>query len=33
MNANSDEITFTKFNCKLKFGKSGCIAYPADRRD
>jgi hypothetical protein len=29
MNANSDEITYTKFNCKLKFGKSGNIAYPA----
>jgi hypothetical protein len=32
MNYNADEISYTNFDCKLKFGKNGCGVYTGDRR-
>ncbi len=32
MNINSDEITYTKFDCKLKSGNNGINVYTGDKR-
>lgn len=31
-NFYANEITYTKFNCKTKFGRDGCVSYPAEKR-
>lgn len=33
MNANANEITYVKFDCKLKFGDSSPFNYCVGRRD